>query len=125
MLQITLDPTSSTTENLEAIAPLIKSIQDSDSEQIYLRSLDKFVEEKEKEIQKICEDNYEVSPLGLYDKIEEAKPDSETGLYVFRVDIAVDQTRDGESQATDRGARWADGRCREVLGREGLCQLSH
>ncbi|WWD17361.1 hypothetical protein CI109_101802 [Kwoniella shandongensis] len=57
--QINLDPTSSTTENLEALAPLIKSIQDSDSEQLYLRSLDKFVEEKEREIEKICEGNYE------------------------------------------------------------------
>ncbi|OCF36896.1 hypothetical protein I316_01494 [Kwoniella heveanensis BCC8398] len=57
--QINLDPTSSTTENLEALAPLIKSIQDTDSEQLYLRSLDKFVEEKEREIEKICEGNYE------------------------------------------------------------------
>ncbi|WVF71415.1 hypothetical protein IAT40_006219 [Kwoniella sp. CBS 6097] len=57
--QINLDPTSTTTENLEALAPLIKSIQDSDSEQLYLRSLDKFVEEKEREIEKICEGNYE------------------------------------------------------------------
>ncbi|WVR07118.1 hypothetical protein IAU60_004159 [Kwoniella sp. DSM 27419] len=57
--QINLDPTSSNTENLEALAPLIKSIQDTDSEQLYLRSLDKFVEEKEREIEKICEGNYE------------------------------------------------------------------
>ncbi|WVQ82288.1 hypothetical protein IAT38_004416 [Cryptococcus sp. DSM 104549] len=57
--QINLDPTSSTTENLEAIAPLIKSIQDTDSEQLYLRSLDTFVEEKEREIEKICQGNYE------------------------------------------------------------------
>ncbi|WVQ99360.1 hypothetical protein IAU59_006493 [Kwoniella sp. CBS 9459] len=57
--QINLDPTSSTTENLEALAPLIKSIQDTDSDQLYLRSLDKFVEEKEREIEKICEGNYE------------------------------------------------------------------
>jgi hypothetical protein len=57
-----LDTTSSGAENLEALAPLIKSIQDSDSEQLYLRSLDKFVEEKEGEIEKICSGNYEVSP---------------------------------------------------------------
>ena len=43
------------------MAPLIKSIQESDSEQLYLRSLDKFVEEKENEIEKICQGNYEVS----------------------------------------------------------------
>ncbi|WVQ72415.1 hypothetical protein IAR50_001967 [Cryptococcus sp. DSM 104548] len=57
--QINLDPTSSTTENLEAIAPLIKSIQDTDSEQLYLKSLDAFVDEKEKEIESICAGNYE------------------------------------------------------------------
>jgi hypothetical protein len=58
--QISIDPSSSNTENLEALAPLIKSIQDTDSEQLYLRSLDTFVEEKEREIEKICEENYEV-----------------------------------------------------------------
>lgn len=59
--EISIDPSSSNTENLEALAPLIKSIQDTDSEQLYLRSLDTFVEEKEREIEKICEENYEVS----------------------------------------------------------------
>lgn len=46
---------------------MIKSIQDTDSEQLYLRSLDTFVEEKEREIEKICEGNYEVClvPGGL------------------------------------------------------------
>lgn len=58
--QITLDSSSATAENFEALAPLIKSIQDTDSEQLYLRSLDKFVEEKEREIEQICEGNYEV-----------------------------------------------------------------
>ncbi|RSH87449.1 hypothetical protein EHS25_003359 [Saitozyma podzolica] len=57
--QITLDPSSSTAENLEALAPLVKSIQDTDSEQIYLKSLDAFVGEKEAEIERICEGNYE------------------------------------------------------------------
>ncbi|WVO22126.1 uncharacterized protein IAS62_003451 [Cryptococcus decagattii] len=46
-------------QNLEALAPLIKSIQDTDSEQLYLRSLDSFVEEKEREIEEICQENYE------------------------------------------------------------------
>lgn len=59
--QITLDSSSTGTENVEALAPLIRSIQDTDAEQIYLRSLDKLVEEKEKEISKVVEDNYEVS----------------------------------------------------------------
>ncbi|CAK9785452.1 putative rsec15 [Cutaneotrichosporon oleaginosum] len=57
--QITLDPASGASENFEALAPLIKTIQDTDSEQLYLGSLDRFVGEKEKEIEKICEDNYE------------------------------------------------------------------
>lgn len=60
-IQITLDPTSSTTENFEALTPLIKTIQESESEQLYLNSLDRFVEEKEREIEQICESNYEVS----------------------------------------------------------------
>jgi hypothetical protein len=63
-LQITLDPSSSTAENLEALAPLVKSIQDTDSEQIYLKSLDAFVGEKEAEIERICEGNYEVGVDG-------------------------------------------------------------
>ncbi|KAK1924132.1 putative rsec15 [Papiliotrema laurentii] len=57
--QLTLDASSGSTENLEALAPLIKSIQDTDSEQLYLRSLDTFVEEKERDIERICESNYE------------------------------------------------------------------
>lgn len=48
---------------MEALAPLIRSIQETDSEQVYLRSLDKLVEEKEKEIGKVVEDNYEVCHL--------------------------------------------------------------
>jgi len=65
-----LDPSSGATENLEALAPLIKSIQDTDSEQLYLRGLDKFVEEKEREIEKICQGNYEVSHLPYRRAIE-------------------------------------------------------
>ena len=71
-MQVTLDPSSSTTENLEALAPLIKSIQDNDSEQLYLRSLDGFVEEKEREIEKICESNYEVSSSSAEVRISQA-----------------------------------------------------
>ena len=47
-------------ENLEALAPLVVSLQDTGTEQVYLRSLDRFVEEKEKQIEEICGDNYEV-----------------------------------------------------------------
>ncbi|BEI79982.1 hypothetical protein CcaverHIS002_0105110 [Cutaneotrichosporon cavernicola] len=46
-----------TTAELEL--QLQQTIQDTDSEQLYLGSLDRFVGEKEKEIEKICENNYE------------------------------------------------------------------
>jgi hypothetical protein len=39
---------------------LVVSLQDTSTEQVYLRSLDRFVEEKEKQIEEICGDNYEV-----------------------------------------------------------------
>lgn len=37
------------------------------TEQLYLRTLDKFVEEKEREIEEICGENYEVrrAPLAF------------------------------------------------------------
>lgn len=69
--QIQLDdgadqPASSAThaaqaENLEALVPLIRSLQETGTEQLYLRKLDLFVEEKEREIEQICNENYEVS----------------------------------------------------------------
>jgi exocyst complex component 6 len=37
------------------------NLQNTGTEAAYLRSLDKFVEEKEKDIEAICGDNYEVS----------------------------------------------------------------
>lgn len=48
-------------ENLEAMAIIVKMLQESGTEQYYLRRLDQFVEEKEREIEQICDDNYEVS----------------------------------------------------------------
>jgi hypothetical protein len=58
-LQLSI-PSSGGTENLEALAPLVVSLQETGSEQAYLRSLDRFVEEKEKQIEEICDENYEV-----------------------------------------------------------------
>ncbi|KAG7562727.1 hypothetical protein FFLO_01788 [Filobasidium floriforme] len=52
-------PATGGQENLEALAPLVVSLQDTSTEQVYLRSLDRFVEEKEKQIEEICGDNYE------------------------------------------------------------------
>ena len=112
---MTLDPSSSTAENLEALAPLIKSIQENDSEQLYLRSLDGFVEEKEREIEKICEGNYEVrsSKACLSGSTCVADP---VGLCLKRPDAIDDKTRHGASAKTDRGDGWADGRRRQVTG---------
>ena len=53
-------PASGGPENLEALAPLVVTLQETGSEQAYLRSLDRFVEEKEKQIEDICDENYEV-----------------------------------------------------------------
>lgn len=54
-----LDP-SSTTENLESLAPLIKAVHDSHHVEAFLRTTQGLVESKEKEIEKICGDNYQV-----------------------------------------------------------------
>jgi hypothetical protein len=58
--QLSIDTTSHGNENLEALAPLVISLQHAGTEAAYLRSLDKFVEEREKNIEEICGDNYEV-----------------------------------------------------------------
>ncbi|GHJ89092.1 hypothetical protein NliqN6_5494 [Naganishia liquefaciens] len=65
--QITLDETNNTTENLEPLAPLVKTLQDTQTSQLYLRSLDTFVQEKEHEIERICNENYEdfASAVGM------------------------------------------------------------
>lgn len=56
-------PATGGQENLEALAPLVQSLQDTSSEQVYLRSLDHYVEEKERQIEEICGENYEVGCL--------------------------------------------------------------
>lgn len=114
--KINLDPASSTTENLEALAPLIKSIQDTDSEQLYLRSLDNFVEEKEREIEEICQENYEVcrvnSAFGQVLNDLQSTP----GLCLFCFNSSHNPSRDRASKTADWWARWPNGRCRKGVG---------
>ncbi|KAJ9099706.1 hypothetical protein QFC20_005640 [Naganishia adeliensis] len=47
--------------------PLVKTLQDTQTSQLYLRSLDSFVQEKEHEIERICNENYEdfASAVGM------------------------------------------------------------
>ncbi|KAG9043424.1 hypothetical protein FS837_009637 [Tulasnella sp. UAMH 9824] len=52
-----LDP-SSPTENLESLAPLIKTVYDSHQVEAFLRTASGLVESKEKEIETICGNNY-------------------------------------------------------------------
>ncbi|KAG8948108.1 hypothetical protein FRC04_010020 [Tulasnella sp. 424] len=52
-----LDP-SSPTENLESLAPLIKTIHDNHQVEAFLRTASGLVESKEKEIETICGNNY-------------------------------------------------------------------
>lgn len=72
--------TSSTnqSENLEALVPLVRSLQETGTEQLYLRKLDLFVEEKEREIEQICNENYEVRRRSQPKTRKEAEPSSLT-----------------------------------------------
>ncbi|KAJ9112059.1 hypothetical protein QFC22_006353 [Naganishia vaughanmartiniae] len=68
LAQITIDPANTgNTENLEPLAPLVKTLQDSGTAQAYFRTLDTFVQEKEHEIERICNENYEdfASAIGM------------------------------------------------------------
>lgn len=58
-LQITLDPTNTTHETLEPLAPLLKTLQETNTSNLYLQALDAFVLEKEHEIERICNENYQ------------------------------------------------------------------
>ncbi|KAG8761483.1 hypothetical protein FRC14_003896 [Serendipita sp. 396] len=57
--QIHLLDTSSTSENLEQLAPIIKNIHATRQQDAYLRTLKQLTESKEAEIQQICGDNYQ------------------------------------------------------------------
>lgn len=117
LAQITLDPASGASENFEALAPLIKTIQDTDSEQLYLQSLDRFVGEKEKEIEKICENNYEVGDCTSH---------ADTQEFVSSV-LALSSVRQGTGQLRKRIGE-LDGQMGDVgrglgekVGQHGWC----
>lgn len=57
--QIHLLDQSSSSENLEQLAPIIKQIYTNRQQDAYLRSLQGLIESKDAEIQTICGDNYQ------------------------------------------------------------------
>lgn len=57
--QIHLLDTSSPTENLEQLGPIIKQIHASRQQETYLKTLQALIQAKEQDIEKICSDNYQ------------------------------------------------------------------
>jgi hypothetical protein len=57
--QIHLLDSSSTSENVEQLGPIIKNIHATRQQDAYLRTLRNLAESKEAEIQQICGDNYQ------------------------------------------------------------------
>ncbi|GJJ07614.1 hypothetical protein Clacol_001818 [Clathrus columnatus] len=57
--QIHLLDTSSPSENLEQLGPIIKQIHASRQQETYLKTLQALIQAKEQEIEKICSDNYQ------------------------------------------------------------------
>lgn len=57
--QIRLLDTSSSSENLEHLGPIIKQIHSTKQQEAYLKSLQALVNSKEREIEKICAENYQ------------------------------------------------------------------
>jgi exocyst complex component 6 len=57
--QIHLLDGSSSSENLEQLGPIIKSVYSSRHQEAYLRTLKQLVENKDKEIEEICGENYQ------------------------------------------------------------------
>ncbi|KAG8682232.1 hypothetical protein FRC09_016931, partial [Ceratobasidium sp. 395] len=53
-----LDP-SSTTENLEGLGTLVKSVHDNRQQEAFLRTVKGLIESKDADIEKICADNYQ------------------------------------------------------------------
>ncbi|KAL7412016.1 putative exocyst complex subunit Sec15 [Mrakia frigida] len=51
--------TLATQENFEPLGPIIRQLHDQGLEDVFLKSLGKFVEDKEGEIEKICGENYQ------------------------------------------------------------------
>ncbi|KIK29291.1 hypothetical protein PISMIDRAFT_27231 [Pisolithus microcarpus 441] len=57
--QIHLLDSSSSSENLEQLGPIIKQIHASKQQEVYLRNLQALVESKDSEIESICTENYQ------------------------------------------------------------------
>ncbi|KAI6130366.1 rsec15 [Pisolithus croceorrhizus] len=57
--QIHLLDSSSSSENLEQLGPIIKQIHASKQQEVYLRNLQALVEAKDSEIESICTENYQ------------------------------------------------------------------
>lgn len=49
-----------TQDSFDSLGPIIRQLHDQGNEDVFLRSLSKFVEDKEGEIEKICGENYQV-----------------------------------------------------------------
>jgi hypothetical protein len=94
-------------------------LQDDGTEQVYLRCLDRFVQEKEKEIEEICGENYEVYRNVRIISLHSSRIGTMTGLCIFGDDITLSTSRYGTLASTDRRARWADGRRRKSSNRQG------
>ncbi|ELU45514.1 rsec15 [Rhizoctonia solani AG-1 IA] len=58
-LQIHLLDPSSTTENLEGLGTLVKSVHDARQQDAFLRTVKALIESKDADIEKICGDNYQ------------------------------------------------------------------
>lgn len=52
-------------ENLEQLGPIIKSLDEAGQSDAFLRRLHAFVQEKESEIEAVCEGNHQVSAAGV------------------------------------------------------------
>jgi len=57
--QIHLLDSSSSSENLEQLGPIIKQIHSNRQQEAYLRTIQGLIESKDAEIEKICVDNYQ------------------------------------------------------------------
>lgn len=61
--------TLATQENFEPLGPIIRQLHEQGLEDVFLKSLDKFVEDKEGDIEKICGENYQVRPLKRWEQV--------------------------------------------------------
>lgn len=60
-------------ENLEQLGPIIKSLDESNQQDAFLRHLNNFVKEKDNEIETVCNANHQVSTPVESDQEEQGK----------------------------------------------------